>query len=143
MPCSVSEPVILHADSMAVILSWTDRAVGETEQFRPLFKIDSSCWFKVRPDLLITHLSLMSWVSCSSTSTIGMRGRSVGGVCDAISLTNLFCCLVRHVSDSALCACVTQLGTSVCMSLGNDVNNSSFKSAIQPLHVLIFKFLFS
>ena len=133
--------MILHADSMAVIISLTGRAVGEMAKFKPLCRIDSSCWFKVRSDLLITHLSLMALVSCSSTSTIGMRVRSVGGACDSISLANLCCCLARHFSHSALCACVTQLVTSVCMSLGNDVNNSSFMSAIKPLNVLILKFI--
>ena len=140
MACSVSGPIILHADSMTVIISLTRRAVGETTTFKPLCRIDSSCWFKVRSDLLITHLSLMALVSRSSTSTTGMRVRSAVGACDANSLANLFCCLVRHFSYSALCGCVTQLVTSVCMSLGNDVNNSSFMSAIKPLNVLILKF---
>ena len=125
---SVSGTMILQAEYMAVIISLTGRAVGETEKCRPLCRIDSSCWFKVRSDLLITHLSLISWVSRSSTSTIGMRVRSVSGLCDAINLANLVCCRVRHFSHS-LCTCVTQLVTSVCVSLGNDVNNSSFKSA--------------
>ena len=133
---SVSGPMILQADSMTVIISLTGRAVDEMAKFRPLCRIDSSCWFKMRSDLLITHLSLISWVSCSST--IGMRGR----LFDAISLANLVCCRVRHFSHSALCACITQLMTSVCMSLGNDVNNSSFKSAINPLNVLILKLIY-
>ena len=34
--CSVSGPMILHADSMAVIISLTGRAVGETAKFKPL-----------------------------------------------------------------------------------------------------------
>ena len=105
--CSVSGPMLLHADSMAVIIiSLTGRAAGETAKFKPLCRIDSSCWFKVRSDLLITHLSLMALVYCSSTSTIGMRVRSAVGACDAISLANSICCLARHFSHSALCACV-------------------------------------
>ena len=141
MACSVSGPMILHATSMAVIISLRGRAVGETAKSEHFCRIDTSCWFKVRSDLLITHLSLMSLVSCSSTSTTGMRVRSAVGACDAISLANLFCCLARHFSHSALCAYVIQLVTSVCMSLGNDVNNSSFMSAIKPLNVLILKFI--
>ena len=121
VPSCVSGPMILQADSMAVLISLTGRAVGETAKFRPLCRIDSSCWFNVRSDLLITQ-SLRLWVSCLSTSTIGVRVRSVGGLR----------CRVRHFPHSALCACVIQLVTSVCGSLGNDVNNSSFKSAINP-----------
>ena len=96
MACSVSGPMILHADSMAVIISLTGRAVGETATFKPLCRIDSSRWFKVRSDWLITHLSLMALVSCSSTCTIAMPVRSAVGACDAISLANLFCCLARQ-----------------------------------------------
>ena len=56
MASSISGPMILQADSMAVIISLTGRVVDETAKFRPLSRIDSSCWFNVRSDLLITHL---------------------------------------------------------------------------------------